>query len=98
MSISVQESQSGVQGWANIALPICLSAMDACWLYTIAWLFTTGVLNNFTSLPLPSPWTIAGIALAAWGSGAFLLDRTTLPTGLLRTLLMALGLVVAAAV
>lgn len=87
------DSKLKTQNFLNsLALPVCLSAMDACWLYTVAWLFTNTVLEKLTSLPLPSPVILAGIALAAWGLAELLLNRTSLPTWLVQTVAMVGGI------
>jgi hypothetical protein len=91
--LTTQNSKSKTQNFlSSLALPVCLSAMDACWLYTVAWLFTNTVLEKLTSLPLPSPVVLAGIALAAWGLAELLLNRTSLPTWLVQTVAMVGGI------
>ncbi|HKP51194.1 MAG TPA: DUF4129 domain-containing protein [Chloroflexia bacterium] len=91
MTVSTQNSELRTQTFSKIALPVCLSAMDACWIYTVAWLFASTALEKVATLPLPSPVVLAGVALAGWGIAAFLLDRTTLPTWLVQSVAMLAG-------
>src|SRR5438128_2698289 len=77
-----------------IALPICLAAMDACWIYAVVWLFQVVVLSVITLSPVPAPPVLAGLELAAWGLSAYLLDRTSLPVGVARWLVGIVGILV----
>jgi hypothetical protein len=91
--LTTQNSKLQPQNFlSSLALPVCLSAMDACWLYTVGWLFTSTVLEKVMTLPLPSPVVLAGIALAAWGVAELLLNRTSLPTWLVQTVGMLAGI------
>ncbi len=99
MSAITQNSKLKTQNpIAGAALPVCLSAMDTCWMYVVAWLISSVVLEKFAALPLPSPVIVTGVALAGWGVAALLLDRTALPDGLVRTLAIAIGIVISVAV
>jgi hypothetical protein len=91
MREATQNSKLKTQDLANVALPVCLAAMDACWLYTVGWLFVGTALEGVTSLPLPSPVILAGVTLAAWALAAFLLDKTKLPTWLVQVVAMLAG-------
>ena len=66
--------------------------MDACWVYTVAWLFVGIVLEKVSTLPIPSPVALAIIILTAWGLAAFLLDKTRLPAWLVQALTIVAGL------
>src|SRR5262245_25465677 len=93
MSVSIPVSIS--RRLTNIALPIFIAGMDACWIYIAAWLFNTGLLRRITLFPLPSPLLLAALELAAWWLAATLLDRTRLPQGAVQTIVGVAGLAVA---
>src|SRR5437899_2009459 len=76
-----------------ITLPICLAAMDACWIYAVVWLFQTIMLSVITLSPVPAPPVLAGLELAAWGLSAYLLDRTSVPVLVARWLVGLIGIV-----
>lgn len=73
-------------------LPICMSAMDACWVYVIGWVLSGTLLEKVAQLPVPSPLALAGVSLVAWGLSTFLLNRTKLPTWLIQVVAMVAGL------
>jgi hypothetical protein len=83
---------------SNAALPVCLAAMDACWIYCVAWLFSTVVLSGVTLYPMPVPPVLAGLELAGWGLTTFLLDRTRLNEGLVRWVVGLAGVLVSVGV
>src|SRR5436190_22358150 len=76
----------------DLALPLCMAAMDACCIYLVAWLFSTAVLSRIGNIPVPSPVMLALLELAAWWIATFLLDRTSLPMGVVQGLTGVLGL------
>jgi hypothetical protein len=62
---------------SNYALPLCLAAMDGCWIYMAAWLIGAAGLPESAGLSVPPP-VLAALELAAWWLAAALLDRTQL--------------------
>lgn len=80
---------------SNAALPVCLAAMDACWIYAVTWLFSTIALSAVTTFPVPSPVVLGALELAAWGLTLYLLDRTAWPLGVVQVLSGVVGVVVA---
>lgn len=80
---------------SNAALPLCLAAMDACWIYAVAWLFGSIALSAVATFPVPSPVVLGALELAAWGLALYLLDRTTWPLGVIQVLSGLIGVAVA---
>ncbi len=76
---------------ANLALPFCLAAMDACWIYALGWMFSIVVLSSVTVFPVPPPPALAALELASWGLSALLLERTKWPIGVIRGVSGLLG-------
>ncbi len=92
MRAATQNSKLKTQNFSSLALPVCLSAMDACWIYVVGWLFVSTVLEKITTLSLPSPVILAGVNLAAWALAAFLLDKTKLPTWFVQAVALLAGI------
>lgn len=81
-----------------LALPACLAGMDACWIYTVAWMFSSIVLKSVTVFPVPSPFVLALLELGGWGLMVYLLDRTSIPFGWVRVIAGGVGVLLAGAV
>lgn len=79
----------------DVALPVCLAAMDACWIYITASLFHAVVLSGVGLVGAPSPLILAGLQLGAWWLVRYLLDGTRLPMPLLQALAGMAGIAAA---
>jgi hypothetical protein len=79
----------------DIALPVCLAAMDACWIYITASLFHAVVLSKVGLAGAPSPLILAGLQLGAWWFVRYLLDGTRMPMLAVQVLAGTAGLVAA---
>src|SRR5207302_5235877 len=93
---SSRESATKLQA-ANYLLPVCLAAMDGCWVFVAAWLFGALALPQGGRLAVPPP-VLAGLELAAWWLASTLLDRTRLAPPAAQTLSGAVGVIVSLAV
>lgn len=85
---------------SNTALPIAIAVMDACYIFTAAWLFEHSLLYRLLPFEVPNPLFLTLLELAAlWLVGQTLLNRVG--GNLLRTtsgligLLVSLGLLAA---
>jgi hypothetical protein len=79
-------------------LAICIVGMDACWTYSVAWLFSQVVLSEVINFPVPSAFVLGLLELGGWALMVYLLDRTALSTGTIRILVAAMGLVLSGAI
>ncbi|HEX9989851.1 MAG TPA: DUF4129 domain-containing protein [Chloroflexia bacterium] len=79
----------------DVALPVCLAAMDACWIYITAGLFHAVVLSRVGLAGAPSPLILAGLQLGAWWFVRFLLDGTRMPMLAVQVLAGTAGLIAA---
>ncbi|HEX8218817.1 MAG TPA: DUF4129 domain-containing protein [Chloroflexia bacterium] len=76
----------------NIALSVCLAAMDGCWLYLVASFFAVALSSSLHLQAVPSPVVLAGLELLSWGLSRFLLSKTGLPTNGVRVVSGGAGL------
>jgi hypothetical protein len=77
---------------------LCFAGMDACWIYTVAWLFSQVVLVRVTNFPVPPVPILILLELGGWGLMQYLLDRTALSVGVVRTIMAGAGLLLSAVV
>jgi hypothetical protein len=90
--------QSIIRNPQSVLLPVCFAGMDACWIFAVAWLFSQVVLSGVTDFPVPPVFILAILELGGWALMTYLLDRTALPIGLIRSLMAGVGLALAAAI
>ena len=79
-------------------LPICIVGIDACWIYSVAWLFSQVVLSEVTDFPVPSALVLGLLELGGWALMVYFLDRTALSIGVIRTIMAGVGLVLSGAI
>ncbi len=83
---------------SQFALPICLVGMDACWIYTVAWLFSSVVLSPVTAFPVPSALLLGLLEFAGWLLASYLIDNTNTSQTGIRAIMAASGFVVSLAI
>lgn len=90
-------SAATLRRWTNLALPMCLVAVDACWIYAITWLFGATVLYFINSqyFAVPSPILLAVLEGTAWLLVTYLMDRTRIAMQLLQTIGAVVGITLA---
>ncbi|HYP19101.1 MAG TPA: hypothetical protein VEY08_03425, partial [Chloroflexia bacterium] len=64
----------------NFALPVCLAAMDGCWLYLVASFLAVVLASSLQLHAVPSPVVLAGLELLSWGLSGFLLGKMRMTT------------------
>ena len=84
--------------FSNSALPVCVAAMDGCWIYLVTWLFSAYVLAKLGTLPVPSPLVLAVVELAALWTASKLVANRSLPDWAIQAISGAAGLLVSLAV
>lgn len=78
---------------SNMALPISIAVMDACYIFTAAWLFEHSLLYRLLPFEVPNPLFLTLLELTAlWLVGQTLLNRVG--GNLLRTTTGLIGLLV----
>jgi Domain of unknown function (DUF4129) len=90
--------QSAIRNPQSALLPVCFAGMDACWIFAVAWLFSQVVLSDVTDFPVPPVFMLVALELGGWAVMTYLLDRTALPIGLIRSMMAGVGLVLSAAI
>ncbi|HET9493885.1 MAG TPA: DUF4129 domain-containing protein [Chloroflexia bacterium] len=83
---------------SQFALPICLVGMDACWVYTVAWLFSSIVLSPVTAFPVPGALLLGLLEFAGWLLASYLIDNTNTSQTGIRAIMAASGFVVSLAI
>src|SRR5689334_8110435 len=78
------------------ALPLCLAVMDGCWVYIVAWLIVTQVLEKVAVLPVPSFLLLALLEVLSMWLASRLLNRTDLPNNAIQLISGVAGLAVSA--
>jgi uncharacterized membrane protein YhdT len=72
--------------------------MDACWVYTVAWLFSTIVLSPVTAFPVPGALLLGLLEFAGWLLASYLIDNTNTSQSGIRAIMAASGFVVSLAI
>jgi hypothetical protein len=83
---------------SRFALPVCLVGMDACWVYTVAWLFSSIVLSPVTDFPVPGALLLGLLEFAGWLLASYLIDNTNTSQGGIRAIMASSGFVVSLAI
>ena len=83
---------------SRFALPICLVGMDACWVYTVAWLFSSIVLSPVTDFPVPGALLLGLLEFAGWLLASYLIDNTNTSQSGIRAIMASSGFVVSLAI
>jgi Domain of unknown function (DUF4129) len=91
-------TQSTIRSPHSAMVSLCFAGMDACWIYIVAWLFSQVVLARVTNFPVPPLFALVLLELGGWGLMIYLLDRTSLSLGAVRSIMAGAGLVLAGAV
>ncbi len=97
MNLLRNKPQSAIRNSQSVLLPVCFAGMDACWIFSVAWLFSQVVLSGVADFPVPPVFILAALELGGWALMTYLLDRTALPIGLIRSLMAGVGLALSAA-
>ena len=50
----------------NLAMPLALAAMDACWIFAVAWMVQQVFLYPLKPYPVPNPLVLAVLWFAGW--------------------------------
>ena len=80
----------------DLVLPLCLAAMDACWVFLVAWTFNVTVLT-IANFQMPSPFVLGVLGFGGWWFASYLIDRTSLPNTAVQMLSGVVGAAVATA-
>jgi Domain of unknown function (DUF4129) len=78
----LQRGEATAPAWrsksGNFALPVCLAAMDGCWMYLVAWFVGVVLLRGIEVHPVPSPLVLAALELVSWWLYGYLARSTRL--------------------
>jgi hypothetical protein len=75
---------------SNLAMPLALATMDACWIFAITWMVQQIFLYGMKPYHVPNPLILALLWFASWWITGLALN-SSLPLGLARVLALAAG-------